>query len=305
MHLIATASIFLIFLFSPSFAGEFLCGGVGGIPCTTDCQGHWSEVSQSYISCECPQGEPCICYCPAGGGGPQAGVGEAPTRPTTADSFLDNAPACQETITDTCLECGVVNSVSGKVGIKRNGEWCLAYYDLAIQPGDTVYCPEGSKIRIMYVTGEKMDVGPNSSFIFEGMDLSPAPGATRELILKMVRGAYNHMFESDRIEQFEIRMDSAVVGIVGTEFIVEATDSHTKVKVLEGKVDFRRQGSDSRVLINEGEYSVLYSGASAPSAPQQFNVAGESRWWRSLEGGSCCGTAFMLMIPLLAFAFWQ
>lgn len=39
----------LVLLFSLSFAGEFLCGGTGGIPCTTDCQGQWSESMHDYM----------------------------------------------------------------------------------------------------------------------------------------------------------------------------------------------------------------------------------------------------------------
>jgi len=301
------ASIFssLILLFSLSFAGEFLCGGVGGIPCTTDCQGHWSDSTQAYVSCECPP-EGCVCYCPAEGGEPQAGTGEITGRPTTQDSFLDNAPACEAYSGSQCTGCGLVNSISGRIGIQRGGEWCLAYSGLDIRPGDLVYSTHNSKARIQLFDGGTMDAGPGSSFVFRGAQLSgPAPAeAIGNMIMESAEGAYHFLIDSDRIEQFEIRPNGAVIGIKGTEFVVEAADSYTKVKVLDGTVDFYRAGSDARVLLNEGEYSVLETGSSAPNHPQEFNVAGESRWWNGLEGGSCCGSAFILMlVPFLAFAF--
>jgi hypothetical protein len=42
----------------------FLCGGVDGIPCTTNCAGVYDPNIGSGVSCRCPQGKPCECYCP-------------------------------------------------------------------------------------------------------------------------------------------------------------------------------------------------------------------------------------------------
>ena len=298
------ASIFasLILLFSLSFAGEFLCGGVGGIPCTTDCQGHWSESMHDYVSCECPP-EGCVCYCPAGGG-PQAGTSETAGRPSTG-SFLDNAPAC-EASGSQCTGCGLVSSISGRIGIQRDGEWCLAYSGLDIRPGDLVYSPADSKARIRLFDGGTMDMAPGSSFVFQGVRLSGPTFAEAigNFVMESAEGAYHFLMDSDRIEQFEIRTNGANTGIKGTEFIVEAGEGFTRLKVLGGSVDFWKEGSDARVLVNEGEFSILETGAAAPSLPQAFNTAGESRWWGSLEGGNCCGTAFILMIvPLFAIVF--
>ena len=305
------ASIFasLVLLFSLSFAGEFLCGGVGGIPCTTDCAGHWSESTGDYVSCECPP-EGCVCYCPVGGEETQTQTETetTPERNVGEGQPWANAPACEATVSGTCTQCGVINDYSGTVAIQKgNGEWCLGYTDYALQPGDFVVTPGDSKVRIRLFDGGDMDMAPGSQFRFDGLTyLNPPPmlETMGYLTITAVRGVYHYMIQKDRIEQFEIRPNGAVVGIKGTEFVVEAADSYTKVKVLDGTVDFYRSGSDARVLLNEGEYSVLETGASAPNYPQEFNTAGESRWWNDLEGGSCCGTAFILMIvPLLAFVF--
>lgn len=301
------ASIFVVLLFSLSFAGEFLCGGVGGIPCTTDCQGHWSESMGDYVSCECPP-EGCVCYCPVTGGETQTQTGTTPERNVGAGQPWANAPACQATVSGTCTQCGVIGAYSGTVAIQKDsGEWCLGYSGYALEPGDFVVTPGDSKVRIRLFDGGDMDMAPGSQFRFDGLTyLNPPPmiETMGDLTISVVKGVYHYMIQKDRIKQFGIRPNGAVVGIKGTEFVVEATDSYTKVKVLDGTVDFYRSGSDARVPVTAGEYSVLETGASAPNAPQEFNTAGESHWWNSLEGGSCCGTAFILMIvPLLAIVF--
>jgi hypothetical protein len=202
----------------------------------------------------------------------------------------------------------VINDYSGTVAIQKgSGEWCLGYGGYALQPGDFVVTPGDSKVRIRLFDGGDMDMAPGSQFRFDGLEyLNPPPmlETMGDLTITMVRGVYHYMIQKDRIKQFEIRPNGAVVGIKGTEFVVEAAEDYTKVKVLDGTVDFYRAGSDARVPVTAGEYSVLETGSSAPNHPQEFNTAGESRWWNSLGGGSCCGTAFILMIvPLLAIVF--
>jgi ferric-dicitrate binding protein FerR (iron transport regulator) len=154
-----------------------------------------------------------------------------------------------------------------------------------------------------------MDMAPGSQFRFDGLTYLNPPSALETmgyLTITAVRGAYHYMIQRDRIEQFEIRPNGAYTGIKGTEFVMEFTDTYTKVKVLDGTVEFGKQGSAASVLVNAGETSTLETSESAPTQPQEFNTAGESRWWSSLGGGgsSCCGTAFILMIvPLLAIVF--
>ncbi len=304
----------LVMLFSLSFAGEFLCGGVGGIPCTTDCQGHWSDSSQSYVSCECPQGHECVCYCPAGGGETQTQTQTqtvtTPERNVGEGQPWANAPACQATSSGTCTQCGVINDYSGTVAIQKDsGEWCLGYSGYALQPGDFVVTPGDSKVKIKLFDGGDMDMAPGSEFRFDGLTyLNPPPmiETMGDLTISVVKGVYHYMIQKDRIKQFDIRSDGAYTGIKGTEFVMEFTDSYTKLKVLNGSVEFGKQGSDVRVLVNAGETSTLGTSESVPTHPQEFNTAGESRWWNSLGGGgsSCCGTAFILMIvPLLAIVF--
>ncbi|MDD5339730.1 MAG: hypothetical protein PHV13_00590 [Candidatus ainarchaeum sp.] len=49
----------------PSDTSCFLCGGVSGEPCTTNCPTGPDRPGLGHVACECPQGKACICYCPA------------------------------------------------------------------------------------------------------------------------------------------------------------------------------------------------------------------------------------------------
>lgn len=48
----------------PSDKTCFLCGGVNGTPCSTDCQSGPVRPGLGQVACECPQGKACTCYCP-------------------------------------------------------------------------------------------------------------------------------------------------------------------------------------------------------------------------------------------------
>ena len=277
-------------------SGCFMCGEPPtGVPCSVDCTAH-SVPGLGYVSCELPQGEPPVCYCPYGGGAPQAG---------DDDSLIANAPACTNP-SGTCRDCGEIRASQGTVAIKRNGEWCIAGAGAMVFPGDKVWVREGGKARMMFSTGARVDANSNSVFTVQSLNLDPPPGATASMAWGMATGVYHYMISTDRIEQFEMRLDNAVIGIKGTEFLVEASSAQVKVKVLEGEVNLSRSGSSQLVSLEPGEYSTVSSSGGAPSAPVPFSPAGEDDWWNDLgpdSSSSCCGPAFvLLLVPLLAFA---
>ncbi len=47
----------------PSDTSCFLCGGVNGTPCSTNCPTGPDRPGLGHVACECPQGKACICYC--------------------------------------------------------------------------------------------------------------------------------------------------------------------------------------------------------------------------------------------------
>jgi len=277
---------------SPAFAGTcpagakdcFLCGGADGIPCTTNCTGVFRE-GVGNVACECPQGEPCVCHCPVSGGAAQV---------KDDWSLIKDAPPCEH---DDCSDrnCGEVVELRNKVAIQKDGEWCLASGGLVVKGGTKVWVPEGSKASIMLYDGARMDVNENSIFYVENLEVDEEH-ATAKMMFRMVKGALHFLVETDRIEQFEIRPNSAVVGIKGTEFTIEAEDSDIILKVLDGTVEFGNAGSDQVVRVGGGEYSIAQNEGGAPSVPAKFDLPGEKKWW----GGSGCSAGFLLAALLSA-----
>lgn len=277
-----SAIIFLILLGSLAFsvcpegaADCFLCGD---IPCTTGCQGAWDENAQMYVSCQCPQGEPCTCHCPYGGG-----------AAVTSDesSVLSSAIDC--TNINSCTSCAEIKRVEGTVAIKRGGEWCLAYAGLIVGPEDKVWSLNNSKASLTYYDGTKQDMNEQSSFTIKesGMNL---PGATGAMVLHGIDGAYHFLVDDKRIEQYEMRLDNAVIGIEGTEFLVDGSSSGITVSVLDGMVNLSNSKYAKSVILEAGEYSNVPANGE-PSLPSAFDSP--DKWWQS---SSCCGSAALILL---------
>ncbi len=302
IFLLAIASA-LIFAICPSGSNDcFNCGGVNGIACTTNCTGQFDKATNSYISCACPQGKPCVCYCPYSGG--QA-VAAAPT------DILANAKPCLSSISSSsyspssssCTDCAIFKKIEGTAAVFHNGEWCIASENLAVAAGDEVWVTNSSKASLMFFEGSKQDINENSMFKIKSIEASPPSGGVKRMVFESVKGIYHYMISTDRIEQFEIRMDSAVIGIKGTEFIVEADNSNVEVKVLEGVVNFSNSGS-SVVNLNKGQFSIAKKSGGAPTSPVSFDISSETKWWSDLDSG-CCGPAAILVLLMVSVLFYS
>lgn len=267
----------LLFLSSaacpPGAKDCFLCGGVDGIACSMDCTGHY-KPGVGDVACECPQGEPCVCYCPYGGGAPVA---------KDDPSLIAKAPPCADT--GSCNNCAMLSS-GATVAVKRGGSWCLLGAGQAVLGGEKVWVLKGSSARFQYFTGSTMDAAPESVFTLDSLE-TVKPGAVGRMMMKEATGVYHFMITKDAIEQFEIRMNGAYTGIKGTEFIMEADASSVTAKVLDGTVEFGSPGKT--VTLGAGQMSTV-AGTGTPSAPLSFDASSEERWWQS----GCCGSAFIL-----------
>ena len=154
-------------------------------------------------------------------------------------------------------EIAVLTRVERNVEIRRAGEeeWIRAELGDYLSSGDRVRAARRSSAEISFLAGVE-------TILEENTEIEIRESATREdTDIEMVRG---EVFNKVRgITNVEIRTPQAVAAVRGTQFGVEL-DQHTRVYVLEGRVDvFNPEG---RVELTEGTETTVEPGK-APSDP--------------------------------------
>ena len=268
----------------------FMCGaGPTGVPCNRNCTAH-SVPGLGYVSCEVPDTGP-RCYCPYG---------------TTFEEIAANSPDCRASSFPDCNGCGYLESYSGAVLVKSayagtSSDWCVVKGRLRLPQGTQVWTTAGSAVRITYprVT---MDVGPSSELTIARASLGPHTIFSIDAVRAMYRIAFKELSED---EWFDLQVDQAFSGCVGTEFLVQADPSTVTIKVLDGTVWMKGANAAKNVTLNPGQYATAPRTGGAPSDPASFNPDAEDKWWSGLEssGGGCCGSAFIFLFAPLLLAF--
>lgn len=253
----------------------FLCGGVDGIPCTTDCAGEYSESAGQYISCECPQGEPCACYCPYEGGDEAVvGVGQGGMPPS---------------------EGADLTSFSGDVYVMPpGGQWMKVASRIPLGEGYSIRTGSGAKATVMLDDGCKLYIDPETTL--DLTELQNRPGkSTLSVVLELIKGAiYSDVTKRDGT-RFEVNAGVSVAGVKGTKFSVYYDDAkrEASVKVVEGIVEVSDL-SNEKVNLNAGEMmTVTNSGLGSVAS---FDADAERSKWVPSGG---CGSAFVLGLVLL------
>lgn len=116
--------------------------------------------------------------------------------------------------------------------VARPGERLLANVGTAILWNDLVETDARGRVRITLGDASMLNVGSNSSLRVvqheqqtRQTDLTLTFGKMRSRLQKLGGG-----------QRFEIRTNTAVIGVIGTDFFVEATATLTRVIVYEGMV---------------------------------------------------------------------
>ena len=96
---------------------------------------------------------------------------------------------------------------------------------------------------------------------------------------KLVEGIANFYFPKGKAgaQKYEVALERAVVGIKGTNFVVEVTEESDTVKVIEGEVEFTAYDSDDVVTLQSGQkVTATDSGIGEVSS---FNIDEEKAKW--------------------------
>lgn len=153
-----------------------------------------------------------------------------------------------------------------------------ASYGMELTWNDTVQTDPNGRVRIRMNDDSLLSIGANSQLRISSHDsqthktqVELAYGLLRAQIKKLAAG-----------EVFEVRTPTAVAGVIGTDFGIDATDpQHVKFICLEGRVQIRSLDASNPGTVNcDGGHSVTSDEGKTPNAATDADTAQMSRWRR-------------------------
>jgi ferric-dicitrate binding protein FerR (iron transport regulator) len=153
-----------------------------------------------------------------------------------------------------------------------------ARYGMELAWNDVVQTDPNGRVRVRMLDDSLLSIGANSELRITSHDsqthrtkVELAYGRLRAQIKKLAAG-----------EEFEVRTPTAVAGVIGTDFGIDASDPrHVKFICLEGTVRISSVNPDYPGTLNcEGGHSVTMDEGKAPNAPLDADTAQMARWRR-------------------------
>ena len=135
---------------------------------------------------------------------------------------------------------GTVTIIKGKATVTRqNRKTQKIKVGTPIYQNDNIKTAVGGKLRVVFIDRSIISVGSNSSLTITEYVFSPAKkeraGGIR-LAWGKVKCFVNNL-TGYRKKKFEVRTNTAVIGVRGTIFLVEYTDAMTKVAAFENAIE--------------------------------------------------------------------
>ena len=127
---------------------------------------------------------------------------------------------------------GEVSARIPEASVSRPGQQLVADVGLPVEWNDLVETAARGRVRITLGDGSLLNVGSDSSLRVVQHDQQ-----TRQTDLTLTFGKMRSRLQKlSPGQRFEIRTNTAVLGVIGTDFFVEATATLTRVIVYEGMV---------------------------------------------------------------------
>ena len=180
---------------------------------------------------------------------------------------------------------GSFTVVKGKVNILRAGEekWEKAEVDMSVYPGDKVKTEAKSEVELILDDGSMLRIEEKSLVeIVDSKIEGEGEGAKKNFFLNLFSGKTLNNFKKliNSKSQYNITTKTAVAGVRGTEFSVEADEDKTEVAVYEGEVEVSNkvEGAEGQVVkVNQDQQTLVEKGK-VPLTPQALNE--KSRLYR-------------------------
>jgi ferric-dicitrate binding protein FerR (iron transport regulator) len=170
-------------------------------------------------------------------------------------------------------KAGEVSGEIPKETIQRQGEGQALPLNLHddVNWQDLVKTEEAGRVRIRLLDGSVLNVGARS--VMRIVEHNPQRQQTQvELTLGRVRSQVVKLTKPGA--SFQMKTQTAVIGVVGTIFVVEATQNSTRVMCIEGLVTVSNidPAVQGRVQLGPGQSTVVEAGL-APTAAAVSNAA--------------------------------
>lgn len=183
-------------------------------------------------------------------------------------------PATQ-VFADSGAAYGVFKVVKGDVQIKsgRDGSSSKAQLEVRVYPKDTIVTGKDSRAKILMVDKNELNISPSSTVVIERYQYAPE-AHQKDVLLNVISGKLrskvNQKYDG-QTNRFEVKTQSAVAGVRGTDFIVSVSGSETHVVTFQGTVAFSpissAGGLNNPVFVKPGQTSTVSAGnVSAPQA---------------------------------------
>ncbi|MBN2015208.1 hypothetical protein JW766_00035 [Candidatus Dojkabacteria bacterium] len=260
----------------------YLCGKT---PCTKNCVGYFDDAAQKFISCNCPQGEECTCYCPY----------------VSEDCRYDRK--CIERVLYESGASGYVyafdrehKDVPGKLEVKRYGssEYIEVEVGSFIYEGDMIMVAEDQYVEILFPNGQLREFTEFSSYILQRkyyVELSNVEKLwiNAKNMFLINEGEYTRLMSGERYRELTKGEEDSLDNVAGSrsEFIFEHSGDEYTYKVLEGEVEIDNK-TGNLITVRSGEQFTFTKYDFDESNITPYDYREDGLWWTSgLEDEKC------------------
>ena len=144
-----------------------------------------------------------------------------------------------------------------------------------LHEGDRIRTDAGARAKLEFVDGAVVQLGENTDFVLEWTLYVPETG-TQNTLFRMTSGILRVI--ADLVlprTTFEVRTETAVASVRGTDWITEAAPGNTAIVALDGEVAVRSSNPTitGEVVLGPGEGT----GVAADAVPNPVTVWGDAR----------------------------
>lgn len=160
-------------------------------------------------------------------------------------------------------------------------KWVKATSNMPLGPGYTIRTSTGASAIFRYRSGAVVKINPKSWFGIQEPTVTKSSAG--EMNGRLWQGISNFYFPKGAAaeKKWGVETNMAIVGIKGTSFVLEAGDTGTNLKVLEGSVEFTHKSTGKSATVEAG--SSMTASSTGLGQKSTFNLSQEKAKWTDLS----------------------